>query len=256
MYCINCGTKNEDDSKFCINCGEKMEEEQTTDKKVEEAQEVVDKVNELKEKAVEPVVEEKKEVIKPVTEPPKNDKTVVIVTIVVILTIALLGVAVNFIYKDFILGKRNPIPKTTKKIPKGNTTESGWEISYKVPSDFKEDGYATNTLKMYKYNKDSNLCTLTMWRITYIKDGETEESLMREYSNSSKKDTIELKDIDINGKKWKYIEDEGNWSRYEYGMFSSDKTSFYSIKYTDYDPDNGVCKKYLDEIIKSITYNK
>ena len=26
MYCINCGTKNEDDSKFCINCGEKMEE--------------------------------------------------------------------------------------------------------------------------------------------------------------------------------------------------------------------------------------
>ena len=44
MYCINCGTKNEDDSKFCINCGEKMEEEQTTDKKVEEAQEVVDKV--------------------------------------------------------------------------------------------------------------------------------------------------------------------------------------------------------------------
>ena len=252
MYCINCGTKNEDDSKFCINCGEKMEE----NLKVEE------KINDTKEITTEPVVDKKEEEIKPVSNNNnnQNDKTVVIVTIVVILTIALLGVAVNFIYKDFIKPKNNnyipTINNKNKKVPKGNTTESGWEISYKIPDEFKEDGYETNTLKMYKYDKNSNLCSLTLWKITYIKDGATEDSIMREYSNSSKSDTIEIKDIDINGKNWKYLEDVRNWAWYEYGMFSSDKTSFYLIRYTDYDPDKGVCKKYLDETIKSITYNK
>lgn len=238
MYCINCGTKNEDDSKFCIGCGQKIEEETV--------------VEETTPQEIKP--EEPKEEIKPIsTEPKSNNNMTPIIIIGVIVGIIVLGIAVNFIYNDFIKPKvNNPIP--TKKSNKPSKV-SDWEINYTIPKEFEESIYS-QTLKTYKYNKNNVMCSLTIWKITYIKDGETEESIMRQYSNSTKKDELEIKNVKINGRNWKYLEDKGSFPKYEYGMFDSTKENFYSIKYTDYDPDKGVCKKYLDEIIKSITYNK
>ena len=217
MYCINCGTKNEEDSKFCIKCGKKLEDTKE---------------------------------IKIVDELQKNNGSVVIITIVIIISIALLGVATMFIYKDFFSEERKTnIP--TKDETKENI--NNWEISYKVPKELEKTS-DSETLKMYKYNKDGLLCSLYIWKIDYILEEDTEESLITKYSNIYPKEDINVTTTSINGKEWKYLEQKDTWNKYEYGRFSKDKKSFYSIRTTDYNPEKGKCKKLFDQVINSISY--
>lgn len=283
MYCINCGTKNKDNSKFCTSCGEKLEVEEK-EEKVSTAEDIVDKVKNKRKEFLEHKYDAKvgdttgiringKE-IKVDNSPTishtttnntstsnsnSNSKTGLIVAIVIIsiLVLGTLSIATVFICKDFIMKERTPISSkrdnpTIKKDNKRNNIND-WEISYTIPEELETTSDSTN-LKMYKYRKDGSMCSMNIWKLTYIPEGETEETLIKKYSQIYPKTDINITTKDINGKEWKYIEKIGNWNKYEYGRFSEDKEAFYSIRTTDYDPDTGKCKELFDQVINSISY--
>ena len=192
-----------------------------------------------------------------------NSKAVIIVVIIVgsILLLGLLGFAGYSIYSQFMSSNPKPTPTTpdkptTPKTPSTPSNNDDWYINYDVPGDFEEASYSSKTLKMYKYRKDGIMCSLTTWKITYVPDGNTEEDMLIKYGSISKTAEAPVKDVKINGKTWKYREDLGSWSKYEFGVFDKTGENFYIIKYQDYDSDKPTCKNYLNQVIKSISYNK
>ena len=279
-YCENCGTKNEDDSKFCISCGEKLEEvkEEQKDKK-EEKEDIVEQVKNKRKEFIEHKYDAKpsdttgvringKEIkvdTSPSTTPTStnNSKTGLIIAIVAIsiLVLGALSIATVFILKDFVIGERKPIV-STRDNKKDNTiikkddkkvNIDDWEINYSVPNELEKTS-DSSTLKMYKYQKDGIMCSMYVWKLTYVTEGDTEESLITKYSQVYPKEKINVPTKEINGKEWKYIEQKDTWNKYEYGRLSKDKKSFYSIRTIDYDPEEGKCKELFDEVINSISY--
>lgn len=280
MYCINCGEKNKDNSKFCTSCGEKLEVEEKGEKAAD-TEDIVEKVKNKRKEFLEHKYDAKagdttgiringKEIKvdnTPTISTPtytnstsnSNSKTglIVVIVIISIFVLGTLSIATVFICKDLIMKERTPISSkrdnpTIKRDNKRNNTND-WEISYTIPEELETTSDSTN-LKMYKYRKDGSMCSMNIWKLTYIPEGETEETLIKKYSQIYPKTDINITTKDINGKEWKYIEKIGNWNKYEYGRFSEDKEAFYSIKTTDYDPDTGKCKELFDQVINSISY--
>lgn len=276
MFCIKCGTKNEDDSRFCINCGEEL-----ADTVEEKKEEVKEEVKEETKNPVEEVMNKRKKLIEEKNDAKSDDttgikidgkkvetvtttnnsnnggnsKAVIIIVIVVgvILLLGLLGFAAYSIYNQFVAD--NPITSKKPTKPTAPTTKvDGWEISYTIPEGFEEEEYNTETLKIYKYNKDGIMCSANIWEVSYIRDGFTEEDVMQEYSVNGS-GTLNISNVKINGKEWKYAKTDRTYVvSYEYGRFNSKKDKMYYITYNDYDPDKPTCKQKLDELMKSIKY--
>ena len=284
MYCIKCGTKNEEDSKFCINCGEELVDsvEETKDDIKEKIKDPIEELKNKRNEFIEHKYDAKnddvtgvkingKEIEVEVDKSPSvstsstntsngSNKAVIIVVIIIgsMLLLGLLAFAGYSIYTQFFKENIKTIktikPSTPPKTPTTPPTKvDDWEIDYTIPEEL-EVVSESSTLKMYKYQKDGIMCSLHIWKLTYVEDGETEESLITKYSQVYPKDKINVTTKKINGKEWKYIEDKGTWNKYEYGRFAKDKESFYSIRSIDYDPDEGKCRELFDKVINSISY--
>ena len=283
MYCINCGTKNKDNSKFCVSCGEKLEVEEKEENK-ESNKDPIEIINNKRKEFYEHKYDAKvgdttgiringKE-IKIDNNPTishtttnnitstsnSNSKTGLIIAIVVIsiLVLGALSIATVFICKDFIMKERKPAISTKdnpiiKKDDKRVNADE-WDFSYTIPEELEAISESSN-LKMYKYQKEGIICSMNIWRLTYFAEEDTEESLITKYSQIYPKTDINVTTKDINGKEWKYIEKIDTWNKYEYGRFSKDKKVFYSIRTIDYDPNEGKCKELFDKVINSISYN-
>ena len=284
MYCINCGAKNKDNSKFCISCGEKLEVEEQEEKK-KTSNDPVEIITNKRKEFIEHKYDAKpgdttgiringKEIkvdnSTPTTRTSTSSNTninnnskntaglIIAIVAISILVLGALSIATVFICRDFFSKEIKPVTSTRDNekdnpvIKKDNLDD--WEISYTIPEELETTSDSTN-LKMYKYRKDGSMCSMNIWKLTYIPEGETEETLIKKYSQIYPKTDINITTKDINGKEWKYIEKIGNWNKYEYGRFSEDKEAFYSIRTTDYDPDTGKCKELFDQVINSISYN-
>jgi hypothetical protein len=275
MYCIKCGTKNEDGSKFCVSCGSELEEnvEQKQESKEEKIApptnkkvKTVEELKNIEETKVEEKVEVKEEIKKvdnvTVTNTPKKSNTAMIIAIIVgaLFLLSAVGVAGLFIYKDFVKEKtiEKPSTPTTPKTPSSTpTNEDDWEFSYKIPEGFKEEEYSDSNIKFFKYKNDTDFCSLTLWKVDYIPNGSTEESLLRSHSNIDKQYQQEIKatSYPINKINWISLKREDTWNtKTEFGKLNDDKTNFYMILYSDYSPSSKTCETKLKELLKSIKY--
>lgn len=281
MYCINCGAKNKNNSKFCISCGKELEIEETSGTK-ERSTDIVETIKNKRSEFLEHKydakdgdttgvringkelkVESKKETgvkingetVK-IDESPKKSNVGLIVGIIVGVVV-FLGVSVfatYYIYTQFMAS--NKITTTAPKTPTTPSNKNDWYIDYTLPEGVEEKSYSSNTLRMYRYQKDGILCSLTVWKIGYISPEKTSEDLLKQYGSISKDSSIPVDDVKINGVKWKHREEIGHWSKYEFGTFDKSHENYYIIKYQDYDTDKPVCKEKLNQFIKSISYNK
>ena len=248
MYCIKCGTKNEDDSKFCINCGEKLEEiEQPKEEPKEQVEEVKEEIKQ----------NEELNTVETPTSKGINPLLIIIPIVAVIFIIAVSLLAYN-VYNELTEDNSQKQTSNNNSAVKIEDNKK-WEVTYTIPKEFKEEEYNSDTLKFFKYKDKESFCSFSAMKVTYIESDETEDVLMKKLSNLDKEvlEKAELKEKDINGTKYKYYEMKSEWyNKYEYGILNSNKTAFYSIHYTDYSPENKFCEKKLKEILKSMKYKE
>lgn len=234
MKCQNCGNENETSSRFCTKCGKEIiNSEQTST------------VQQPKGKSKLPIV------------------LAIVIPILIAATILLIVLLTS--NKGDEKDKKDKSPDTTEKQKKNEkkstkkqtTTNNNWEISYTVPEELQvEEKLSTDSIKYYQYNKGNVMCSFNAWKIEYIEKNATAEDMIVKYSYSPDVTTNDVEDVKVNGKTWKYLEYGTYTSEYTYGMFSSDKESYYLLSFTDYSVKQGSCKKYFDEVINSIKYNK
>lgn len=233
MFCKSCGEKNEKDAKFCVKCGTALEEKKEEVKK-----------------------EDTKE------QEAKNDNKVVIIILSVVGGLILLGIigyfAITYMIGMFAVntvktvenGVRQEIKKSESKY--GTEDQIFPEFKYTIPSALVPASYNSKTLGFFK-SDSSNLCSLTIWNITYVSDTATVESIMTSHSSISNTSQLTPTNTKINGKNWTTYKTERAGTKYsEFGRFSSDGSNFYLIKYTDYKPETGVCDKYLTQFLKTV----
>ncbi len=235
MFCSKCGEKNEKDAKFCVKCGTKLEEE----KKEEKTKEEISK-----------------------EEQAKKDNKAVIIILSVVGGLILLGIigyfTVQFLIGMFAIKTVETVGKTienTQKNTNTTTTTSDQilpEFKYTVPAQLVPASYNSRTLGFFK-SDSSNLCSLTIWNVTYVSDTATEQSVMESHSSISNISDLTSTTTKINGTKWTTYQTTRYGTKYtEFGRFSSDKKNFYMIKYSDYKPETGVCDKYLNTFLKTL----
>lgn len=215
MVCNNCKKKIDDNLKYCTECGEPIEVEEIIDENT---------VRRAKQK----ILQRRIRII------------ISIVTIIMIVNIT------------FVLFKALTENKTLRKDE--TITNNNWEFSYTIPKGFKTKRKSYDNLKTYEYKKDDTSCMVSMWRITYIYEEETEESLIRDHSYILDK-TKPIEEIDINGKNWLSLKEETlAFNEYYYGRFSKKKDNYYLISFDDDNPETGICNKMFNKILKSIKY--
>ena len=267
MFCIKCGTKNDGDSKFCVSCGAELEEnvEEVKEEKKNPVEEVIDaRKDKIEESNNSTSTSEIKIDGKPVSvnnnigQPKSNNKVIIpIIIIVAVIVIGALGVTGYFIYTDFV--KRDPASPTEPNNPKGgNETKDAWEFSYTIPEGFKEEEYSDKDLRFFKYKNDTDFCSITLWKVDYIEEGATEESLLRKYSNIDDKYQSEIRatSYPINKIRWTSLKRKDTWNtKTEFGKLNDDKTNFYMILYSDFSPSTRTCETKLQELLSSIKYN-
>ena len=215
MVCNNCKKKIDDNLKYCTECGAPIEVEEIIDENT---------VRRAKDKIL---------------------KSRIRIAISIIMVIILLNISIGII-------KSITSTRTLKKDER--FSNENWEITYVIPKGFKEDRNSLDNIRYYNYEKENIDCKVTMWRITYIYEEETEESLLKDHSYIYD-ENITIEDKDINGKKWLSIkhEDLGEHN-YVYGKFSKKKDNYYLITLEDYEPEAKVCNKMFNKILKSIKY--
>ena len=149
MYCGNCGSKNEEGSKFCSNCGANIAPIEQP--KVEEKKEEVVKPVEP-EKVVEPV--KPVEPVQPVTPPPvqpqkKNGGIPLLVKVAIVAILLLIIFIMIIIAAIFIIIRVNSNPDTPKK--RGNQEDTRTVMIYIDGSNLETDaGIVTSELNAIK----------------------------------------------------------------------------------------------------------
>lgn len=237
MICPKCGEKNEDNAKFCTKCGAKLEEVK-------------------KEKTKEEISKE---------EQAKKDNKAVIIVLCIFGGLVLLGMigyfALTFFIGMFTAKTVETVEKGIKEVGKEiekNESKTGTsdqifpEFSYVIPSELVPASYNSKTLGFFK-SDSSNLCSLTIWNITYVSTNSTAESIMASHSSISNISELTPTNTRINGKDWTTYSTERYGTKYnEFGRFSSDGKNFYMIKYSDYKPNTGICNGYLNKFLKTV----
>lgn len=251
MICKNCGENNELTAKFCVKCGTALEEVKVEETKVEEVAPVQSEPI-----AVAPTNLDKEAQAK------KDNKAVIIVLsifgglillgIIAYLTIPLLiGMFTVKAAKTIENGVREEI-KNTESIY-GTKDQMFPDFKYVMPTELEAESYNSKSLGFFKNKDSSNLCSMTLWNISYVASDATAESVMQSHSSIGTIKELKPTTTKINGKTWTtYVYSINYAKKTEYGRFSNDGKSFYLIKYIDYKPATGVCDKYLNNFLKTL----
>lgn len=136
-----------------------------------------------------------------------------------------------------------------------NSNQKYKNISITIPEDFELRLYTNQGMKRdasFVPMDDELYCWINF--IGYKNDGNFLGGFETQFNNNFTISSKDLLDVDIQGRKWSYYERKGNYPTVVYG-YDDGKYFYYLVESTNKE-NADFCNQKMDEVIKSVKYNK